>query len=268
MRDVGVVWIRGEYTSYTEYHAVLLFAAGPVERVAIDIRPGSCPNGRLEGVGRVPVAILGNPHHDLLRVELSSVRLAGSIVPLHSAMEDVSGPPARGGACDCDGMEPDRIPDLMLHFDAGQVGAALDPFATGPQVLRISGLFDDGTPFEGEDCVVLHEKGGRSPRMGETSVVTGVLDRSRVIAYGLPTASQVRLVTGRCVPAAPRGWRPGRNAKSRRGAPVIPPRRIGPGSHSVDGCLTVSKGRLSRGVHWLRLRADDRVLSRRWTFLR
>ena len=58
--DVGVVWMRGVYTSYLDYSTSLLFTTGPATRVAVDIRPGSCPNGQLAGMGVLPVAILGS----------------------------------------------------------------------------------------------------------------------------------------------------------------------------------------------------------------
>ena len=61
-------------------------------KVAVDIKPRSCPNPLKVGKnGVLPVAILGTAGFDVTDIDASSVRLAG-VAPLRSSLEDVATP--------------------------------------------------------------------------------------------------------------------------------------------------------------------------------
>jgi hypothetical protein len=148
---------------------VLTDANGIVEiTVAIDIKPGSCPNPlntRERGV--LPAAILGTEDFDVSQVDVDTVKLQG-VSPLRSSLEDVatpytdgiSDPPDRN---DCTTKRADGFTDLTLKFDAQEVVAALEaaygPLTDGQVVLAtLTGNLLDGRAIVGEDVVWIRKK--------------------------------------------------------------------------------------------------------------
>jgi hypothetical protein len=137
----------------------------------VDLRPGECPNpffvsGRASAPGSVPASVLGNAFDPTL-VDPGSVRLS-TLVPLDGGSVDFiqplqisigdAGTPFVGDLCDCHALGPDGILDLNLRFSEQQMafGLGLGNEPIGSEVpLVISGLFLDGTPFSGVDCVLI-----------------------------------------------------------------------------------------------------------------
>ncbi len=128
--------------------------------VAIDIKPGSCPNPlNLASKGILPVAILGSEGFDVSQIDVASVRLAG-VAPIRSSYEDVATPAANMNECDCTTEGPDGYTDLTLKFKTQQIVEELlnaqGELADGEVlVLTLTGVLSDQTPIEGADCIVL-----------------------------------------------------------------------------------------------------------------
>ncbi len=132
--------------------------------VPLDIKPGSCRNPlNVRERGVLPVAILGTEDLDVSEIDPATVRLEG-VAPLRWSTEDVATPyePFIGkeDADDCTDEGPDGIVDLTLKFRTLQILRALGKVGHGDVlVLEISGTLWDGTPFQGEDVVVILKKG-------------------------------------------------------------------------------------------------------------
>lgn len=131
--------------------------------LALDIKPGSCPNTfntdpytreRHNGKrpnGVLPVALLGGEGVDVHDVDTSSLTLEG-VAPLRYSYEDVGTPYGGDDDCGCNGEDGDGYVDLTLKFSRAdlvdQIGSV-----TEPMELTLSGMMKDGTPFEVTDCV-------------------------------------------------------------------------------------------------------------------
>lgn len=128
--------------------------------VAVDVKPGSCPNAvGLGNNGVLPVAINGTALLAATDIDPASVRLAG-VAPLRDALADVASPyePASGkqGRLDCTTAGGDGIVDLVLKFDTQAILAAIAPSSAGDEVtLPLTGALRDGTPITGEDIIWL-----------------------------------------------------------------------------------------------------------------
>jgi hypothetical protein len=137
--------------------------------IAVDIKPGSCPNPLNTGAkGVLPVAIMGTDDWDVTQVDPASIRLEG-VSPLRWSLEDAGLPyePYTGKemAYDCIEYSPDDYgtfdgtDDLSFKFDAQEVVAALGEVHDGDVlVMQLTGTLREefgGTAFAGEDVVVI-----------------------------------------------------------------------------------------------------------------
>jgi hypothetical protein len=131
-----------------------------VTEVAIDIKPGACPNPiNLASRGVLPVAVLGSEHLDVSMIDVATIRLA-DVPPIRSNYEDVGTPVMDGNECECNTEGPDGYTDLTLKFETQavveQVANTLGDLTAGEElVLTLTGLLADGTPIEGIDCIVI-----------------------------------------------------------------------------------------------------------------
>ena len=146
----------------------------PVE-VALDIKPGSCPNPiNVTSHGVVPAAILGSGDLDVTTIDPASIRLAG-VAPLRSGYEDVGTPfdPMVGKSdctLDCGDYGSDGYMDLTVKFDTEELAAAI---GGGDEcvVVPLTGYFLEaygGGPIVGEDVVIIKSNngGGSGPGPG------------------------------------------------------------------------------------------------------
>ncbi|MFW9842538.1 MAG: hypothetical protein ACFFES_16700, partial [Candidatus Thorarchaeota archaeon] len=136
--------------------------------VALDIRPGSCPNpingtsAHGKGKAVLPVAIMGTADSDVHDIDPTTVTLNGTS-PVRWNYEDVGAPPDDPDEeCACSEAGPDGYTDLNLKFYSAEVVASLGD----DNVVRVEGQLYDGTLFKGQDCVTLV---GRSASRAVTS---------------------------------------------------------------------------------------------------
>ena len=156
--------------------------------VPLDIMPQRCPNRLpVKAQGMIRIALLGTEAFDVSSVELDSLLLkradglGGSIAPVRTPpglapkVRDVA-TPFEGELCECHHHGRDGVDDLLVVFPGGEFARALQlESAPGDTdvVLTLSGLLNNGTSFEGSDCVRIHPGSPHSkppsPRRGETS---------------------------------------------------------------------------------------------------
>ncbi len=141
-----------------------------VTPVAIDIKPGSCPNSfNRNSNGVLPVALVGTVGLNAADVDASSIQLSradgvgGSVAPHegppgpHTVIDDVS-TPFDGELCDCHEETGDGILDLSMKFQSEEVVSELllDDLSPGELVeLTLTGTTLDGTEFQANDCIRL-----------------------------------------------------------------------------------------------------------------
>jgi len=130
-----------------------------VREVEVDIEPGFCPNPLdMESHGVLTAAILGTEDLDVTSIDPKSVRLEG-ITPVQYKKNDISTPVTdRLDVCDCTIEGKDGINDLVLSFDIRKIISTLgDVGDDDVAVLTITARLFNGTPIEGEDCVVIRK---------------------------------------------------------------------------------------------------------------
>jgi hypothetical protein len=130
-----------------------------IEEVAVDIKPGSCPNPlNVKSRGVLPVAILGSEEIDVSSINAASIRLAG-VGPIRSSYEDVATPVSDSDECNCNINEPDGLLDLTLKFETQKLVEAIGEVDHDDElVLELTGVLSDETPIEGNDCIIIRGK--------------------------------------------------------------------------------------------------------------
>ena len=143
--------------------AGIFFVPEPVIKVAVDIKPGSCPNPlrvNIKGNGVIPVAILGTEDFDVLDVDVATIALEG-VSPVRSSFEDVSSP-SEGEECECTTEGADGYLDLTLKFNRKDVLAALEEslgdlseieHRTDISLTLTAMLMGEELELEGADCI-------------------------------------------------------------------------------------------------------------------
>jgi hypothetical protein len=192
-----------------------LWTKQEIREVAVDVRPGSCPNPinvnphAEAGQGVVPVAILGTAELDVREIEPESVMLEG----VHARRwnyGDVAAPAGgQTGDCSCSTEGPDGYEDLELLFPRSELTCAMGAVSGGlgppgrsaheTYTVQLEGFLDDGSAIEGSDCVTL--VGGReallSPQQSVSDLqvrsLSGSAGPSVRINFTLTGASHVRL---------------------------------------------------------------------------
>jgi len=143
------------------------YSLGPEEyaeiKVAVDIKPGSCPNPlNVKSKGVLPVAILGTEDFDVNAIDVASIRLEG-VASIRSSYEDVAAPVwDRQEECECTTEGPDGYIDLTLKFKTQGIVATLGEVEHKDELLlTLEGeLFEElgGTPIVGADCITIRGK--------------------------------------------------------------------------------------------------------------
>jgi hypothetical protein len=183
----GFVNYASRYEGSGIFYDNLVFDVAPVA-VAVDIKPGSCPNPlNLNSAGDLPVAILGSADLDAGTVDPASIRLAG-VAPLRSDYEDVGTPfdPYLGREdCeyDCHELEGDGWIDLTFKFDTQELAAALGGVQDGECiVVGLTGNFwpaYGGGRIEGEDVIVILDRAAR-PRTPTDRVMQTIVSPGEI----------------------------------------------------------------------------------------
>jgi hypothetical protein len=140
-------------------HVVFCVEEIPCSGIAIDIKPHSCPNPlNVKSKGVLPVAVLGTEDFDVYEIDVASIELEG-VRPIRSDYEDVA-TPFDGELCDCHELGADGFEDLTLKFEKQEIVSAIEPVSDREElVLTLTGELFDGTPIEGQDCVVIIRRG-------------------------------------------------------------------------------------------------------------
>jgi hypothetical protein len=135
----------------------------PAVKVAVDIKPGSCPNPvNVKSSGVLPVAILGSADYDITTIDPTSIRLAG-VEPLRSGYEDVAALVSDVNDCNCTTEGPDGFLDLALKFETQRIVEAIGDVNDGDVLtLELTGVLFDPIlferPIEGADCILIRGK--------------------------------------------------------------------------------------------------------------
>lgn len=176
--------------------------------VALDVKPGSCPNPiQKHSQGVLPVAIPGGGGLDVTQIDVSSVRLEG-VAPLSSpapVLNDVASPFAftqgTGNCLLCSTTRADGATDLVLHFDLQQIWAALQPGLDGEcRQVTLTASLRDGTPIVAQDVVRLQDR-GLKPH-GEVAIAEVGTVAPNPLRSGQMAALSLRVPSGEPRPTA------------------------------------------------------------------
>jgi len=192
----GALYV-GEYLPDEEIVVVTRIAPYAPLTVAVDIKPGSCPNPlNLKSRGILPVAILGSEDFDIDTIDIASIRLEG-VMAVRSNIEDVAEPVVDGNQCDCSEAGGDGYADLTLKFKTRDIVEALaliaDDLAGGDELnLELTGNLGDGTPIHGGDCIKIVGKVPDSIRAKKADInadgLVNALDFSMMARYWLESS--------------------------------------------------------------------------------
>jgi len=122
----GFVLMVPDFGSFVEAMREKVRAEVALE-VAVDVKPGSCPNPfQVGSKGLLPFAVLGSATFDVASIDPGTVRLVG-VPPVRWSYEDVATPsPGKKETCEsCTAAGPDGFVDLVLHVDRQELAAAL-----------------------------------------------------------------------------------------------------------------------------------------------
>jgi probable HAF family extracellular repeat protein len=124
--------------------------------VAVDIKPGTCPNPvNVRSKGVLLVAILGSEEFDVTDVDVASIQLAG-VGPLRSGYEDIAAPVLDTNDCNCTEEGPDGFLDLTLKFKIQRIIDAVGDVNSGDELqLELIGVLFDETHIKGADCILI-----------------------------------------------------------------------------------------------------------------
>lgn len=160
LRNVGFFPIEPPYTISSPLEIHVISTSGPLPSpVAVDIKPGSCPNPlNVKSNGVLPVAILGTEDVNVIDIDPFSIRLA-DVNAIRCGFEDVAALFLEASECTCTEDGADGFLDLTLKFKIQDIAAMLGQVTHGDElVLTLTGKLYDGTLIEGADCVVIRGK--------------------------------------------------------------------------------------------------------------
>lgn len=158
----------------------LLLTAGPLHagglEVSFDVHPTVCPNPFNPWwptrSGIVATAILGTQDLNVANISMSGLVIVVPggggfddcggggcgvpVPPIEVTISDVATPVVNPDFCECTSDGPDAFDDLYVVFDHDDITNAIGGVTPGETlVFCIQGHLNDGTPFEGCDCVTI-----------------------------------------------------------------------------------------------------------------
>ena len=164
LKSLTFAFASTDYPEKVGIDSVIITGDLLVIPIALDIKPGSCPNPiNVKSKGVFPVAILGSADLDVTEIDVASLRLEG-VAPHKSSFEDVATPfePLIGKEdCfeDCTNEKKDGFIDLTLKFDTQAVVSALGEVENKDcWVLTLTGNLYGGSGIIGEDIVIIRKK--------------------------------------------------------------------------------------------------------------
>ncbi|MHC4671994.1 MAG: hypothetical protein ACYTBZ_05865 [Planctomycetota bacterium] len=131
----------------------------PITGVGIEIYPDDDPTlltVNTQGKGRIPINILGSETFDVTQVELTSLNIAGTVLPAKapSAGDDHNG----DGIADIRVLFSRRDVILALGLDEMDPGEVVSITVSGTMVQQ-QFEYPTGVPFSGSDDVILEARG-------------------------------------------------------------------------------------------------------------
>lgn len=160
LTNVGDFPIEPPFTVASPLEIHVISSSGPPPSpVAVDIKPGSCPNPlNVKSNGVLPVAILGTEDVNVIDIDPFSIRLE-DVNAIRCGFEDVAAPLLEASDCTCTEDGADGFLDLTLKFKTQDIAAMLGQVTHGDElILTLTGKLYDGTPIEGADCVIIRGK--------------------------------------------------------------------------------------------------------------
>ncbi|MBW8000715.1 MAG: hypothetical protein FVQ80_01665 [Planctomycetes bacterium] len=147
---------------YTPHYESLVYmhqVPEPTIGVAVDIKPGSCPNPlNVKSKGVLPIAILGSAEVDVTTIDVATILLEGVVIPIRSSYEDVA-TVFDSNDCNCATRGPDGFLDLTLKFDIRDIADVIGDVSHRDELsLTLEGaLFEEfgGTLIQGADCITI-----------------------------------------------------------------------------------------------------------------
>lgn len=133
-------------------------------KVAVDVKPESCPNPlNPKSKGVLTVAVLGTEDFDVNLIDPATILVAREgyedpgVSPLRWAYEDAA-TPFEGELCECHDLNGDGYMDMILKFDTQELVATLalvDVIGETIPLILTGSLKDEfgGIAIEGSDCI-------------------------------------------------------------------------------------------------------------------
>jgi hypothetical protein len=257
-----------------------------VLEVAVDIKPGVCPNrfrirhdpdhspghpGMATG-GVFSVGILGSDMIDVSQIDPSSITLAGVPAIRWKVRDRFSlDCDPRGhddsDVCLCACRMADGFHDLLLGFRTEQVVAALGNVEPGDvRVVQLVGEMFDGTNIEGSDCVVM----ARSHRADDDDGADDVEDGDDIVADRRQT--RLRAAPNPFNPATRISYTIPRSGHVRLAVWDVTGRlveRLVDRPHAAGEHFVIwDAGSLPSGIYFYRLETDDLIETRKLILLK
>jgi len=137
-------------------------ALGFATMVPFDLKQASIGVNKM---GQVTAVVFGGAGLDVQTIDLATLRLAGA-VPVGNSITDAGTPVSTDETCAASTPVPDGWMDLVLKFRVRDVQPVSAPMFRGEeQTVALTGMFKDGAPLVGADCVVLRGGGGTAAAM-------------------------------------------------------------------------------------------------------
>jgi hypothetical protein len=154
--DAGLGGMLISQLRYAEYDPIIVY--DPIT-VNLDMFPRDCKNHlNVKSTTVTYAAIYGSSTFDVSTINRSTLKING-VSPIYTSIEDIAAPFAKINICDCAVTARDKKNDLSLRFETQFLAATFPNVAHNQTVeVTITGKLNNGTSFEGKDCIVIKRK--------------------------------------------------------------------------------------------------------------